>query len=334
MIEADEALSSWNEVRDQRDWSSLLVGNGYSQNIWAPFGYASLYDTARSDDVDQNLAPEDVVLFERLDTHNFEVVLSALSTAIAVTAALNHDVSFLQERYRSIREALVAAVHHVHLPWNRLSEERMRNISAQLTSFEFVYSTNYDLLTYWSLMIGDGATKDYFFGRKTFDISNTHVWGKCTKVLYLHGGLHLYRRPTGQTLKRRAMANQNLLDLFATDYGDAVPLFISEGTAEEKKASIYRSEYLAFALSQFAGDGGPLVVFGHSLSDSDQHLVDVLRSKPGRPIAISIKRGRLPVREQKLQHLARLPEAGLIFFDAESHPLGSAALTVEATNGT
>src|SRR5690606_2616734 len=112
-----------------------------------------------------------------------------------------------------------------------------------------------------------------------FDASNVEIWGKCTKVLYLHGGLHLYHLPYGATFKRSATIQANLLDLFGTPYKNgAVPLFISEGTSEDKLRSIYGSDYLSFAFAQFARYRGPTVVFGHGLGDSDAHLVNAMRA--------------------------------------------------------
>ena len=76
-----------------------------------------------------------------------------------------------------------------------------------------------------------------------FDPANTELWGKATAALYLHGGLHLYRTPRGRTLKRAATEHLNLLDLFGTEpEPGATPLFISEGSAQDKLESIHRSD--------------------------------------------------------------------------------------------
>ena len=325
--ELDENLPSWDDVREQRDWPALLLGNGFSQNVWGRFSYASLYDTATSDLIRHGLTPEDTRLFDQLHTRNFEMVLSDLRTGMTLLSALGRDATFLEERYGSIRGALIEAVHHVHVPWQSLPATTLANIAEQLAQFETVYSSNYDLLTYWALMKEPTQFKDYFWP-KQFEISNTEIWGKCTKVHFLHGGLHLYRKASGQTIKRTAHPGQNLLDLFRDPYDEAVPLLISEGTADEKRASISRSDYLSFVFSQFARDVGPVVVFGQSLSKSDDHLVKVLDAKKGRSIAISI-RGAAPYRRRKAELIAALPKADIMFFDAATHPLGAADLKVD-----
>lgn len=73
-------------------------------------------------------------------------------------------------------------------------------------------------------------------------------------------------------------------------------------------------------------------MFGHSLSQSDQHLLDVVRNQEGRPIAISMRRESGSIRERKARLIASLPDAKLYFFDAETHPLGAADLKVEVQN--
>ena len=156
---------------------------GLINNIWERFGYASLFDTANSEEVGHRLTEADVNLFERLANHNFEVVLSALSVSATIVDALNYKADFLIERSDSIRRALIAAVHHVHLPWVSFTEASKAGIANAFAEYEFVYATNYDLLAYWAVMHSPRRFKDFFWGEE-FDVTNTKIWGKCTKVLY------------------------------------------------------------------------------------------------------------------------------------------------------
>ena len=255
----------------------------------------------------------DVNLFERLATHNFEVVLSALSVSATIVDALNYNTDFLIERSDSIRRALIAAVHHVHLPWVSFTEASKAGIANAFAEYEFVYSTNYDLLAYWAVMHSPRRFKDFFWGEE-FDVTNTKIWGKCTKVLYLHGGLHLYRTPRGQTLKRSAEPNQNLLDLFGQPFRNATPLFVSEGSAEEKKASIDRSDYLSFALSQFSQDAFIVVILivridaergEGGLGGDERHAATLLVMPPDGVVALGADLLDQALVEQALEHVAR-----------------------------
>jgi uncharacterized protein DUF4917 len=178
---------------------------------------------------------------------------------------------------------------------------------------------------------GDRKLKDYFWGEsQQFDITDTETSRAATKVLYLHGGLHLYRLPSGATVKRTAEPGRNLLDLFGVPFRDgAIPLFITEGTSEDKLASIRRSDYLSFAYSLFSRNEGSMVVFGHSLSDTDSHLVHAMKQWGSINVAISLRRhypNKTIERKAALRNL--LPEANLVFFDAATHPLGKNDLRI------
>jgi hypothetical protein len=329
----DDRLPSWDKVKGQfTEGSGILIGNGASQAIWEKFGYQSLYDRAESG-VDHPLSVEDKGIFKSLETKNFELVLGALSAAIKVTKILHKDETFIQERYENIQRALVDAVHSVHVRWDKVPQETLLQIQSAILDFEFVFSTNYDLLLYWAIMANDTTRKfkDYFWGEgQEFDVTDTETSGTATKVLYLHGGLHLYRLPSGATIKRKAEAGLSLLDLFGVPFTEgAIPLFITEGTSQDKLASIHRSDYLSFAYSRFSRHKGPMVVFGHSLSDADSHLVHAMKEWKSVEVAISLRRDApMKIVERKARLLNLLPSAKFAFFDAATHPLGKNELRV------
>jgi hypothetical protein len=325
-----DELSDWSDIAGTMSWESLLIGNGASRAIWERFSYPSLYEVAQIPTLSSHLSPEDIDLFARLgNTRSFEAVLSALLTSKSVAEALDlQPRDRIDRRYESIQSALVAAVHHVHVPWNVVPTPILSAIREALLQYEFIFSTNYDLLVYWAMMADNPAAfRDYFWGT-SFDVGNTEIWGKATKVLYLHGGLHLYYSADGTTYKERADGYVNLLDLFGTR-ADAVPLCITEGTARQKLSAIARSDYLTFAYQQLGHRRGPLVLFGQGLGDTDKHIVDVLARQRHRTIAIGI----YPVDSQEtIKEKARLinllPAADLVFFDSRTHPLGNPALRV------
>lgn len=322
----DDQLAPWELVELMHDWTNLLVGNGASLAVWSRFGYRSLAEAA------EGLTDEDRAVFDALKTQNFESVLRGLRTAEHVGAALELDTGPYSERYESVREALVAAVHHVHVPWVDLDEVLLGQIKAGLTDYQRVFSTNYDLILYWAAMSEEepGAIPDFFWNRDlVFDPHDVEVWGKATELYFLHGGLHLLHLADGRTRKRRATMRGNLLETFGDVPDDATPLFVSEGASEDKLAAIRRSEYLSFVLRAFEDVKEPLVVFGHSLSDQDQHIVDVLQ-RLTRPIAISLRPSEDPAEltAQKDRLRGRLYNQKLIFYDSATHPLGLAELHV------
>jgi hypothetical protein len=147
-----------------------------------------------------------------------------------------------------------------------------------------------------------------------------------TRILYLHGALHLYTAADGSTAKLTA-TGKNLLARMAARTG-TVPLFVCEGHTRDKRVAIARSDYLSFANGEFSADGAPLVVFGHALGEQDAHLIDHI-DKPSRRVAISVmpsSPNAIIRRKAELKEL--LPHARLSFFDATTHPLGEPAMRV------
>ena len=66
------------------------------------------------------------------------------------------------------------------------------------------------------------------------------------------------------------------------------------------------------------------MIFGHSLGDTDSHLIDdaMKKWKPSR-IAISIREDQsVKIIARKAELQKKLPDANLEFFKAERHPLG------------
>jgi hypothetical protein len=331
MPRADASLREWPDLAGACDWQGLLIGNGASRAVWKGFSYPTLFEVANKPELANGLSAADRRLFEALDIEsNFEAVLDALLTTRVVCNALRIEADAVEEHYVSIRDALVAAVHHVHVPWTALGDDLLRAIRVELLTHEFVFSTNYDLLIYWAIMAGDpDGFKDFFWDTQ-FDIGNAEVWGNVTKVLYLHGALHLYRDlETGGTFKERSGDFSNLLARFGRR-PNTVPLCITEGTSAEKLAAIGRSDYLSFGLQQFNRLTGPLVIIGQGLGDSDAHLAAILARHRDRAIAIGVYPSNdRAIVQAKAHYRGLLPEANIAYFDSRSHPLGEPSLRIE-----
>lgn len=322
----DNNLETWNALSNQYVRSGLVLGNGFSQNIWNRFGYSSLFDTAVSLSACP-LAVDDIALFDELNTRNFEQVLSGLNTARRVVSALGEECATIDTRENSIRTALIHAVHTVHIPWAALSSLVLQRLCSELAKFRSIYCTNYDLILYWAMMQDRNAFRDYLWSDH-FDIADTEIYGEKTRVYFLHGGLHLCLGPHGETFKRKSDDDKNLLESFGNYEIGTTPLFVTEGAGDDKLTSIRKSDYLNFSFSQLLQDAGPLIIFGHSLAETDRHIIDAVGAHKGRQIAISV-RAEGDIRQKKAALINSLPSAKLSFFDAATHPLGSAELKIE-----
>ncbi len=178
-------LDDWDDIAD-RDWPTLLVGNGASRSVSPKFAYDSLFDVGPLSDHDREL-------FEALGTTNFEEVLNHLRTASLVCDQLGHASSDVAARYDSIRDALIAAVHAHHVDWSHVDAgSRLLRIRSALLEFESVFTTNYDLLIYWAMMNagdppGAGFGDLFWNGSHVFDPLDTKSFGGKTLVYWLHG---------------------------------------------------------------------------------------------------------------------------------------------------
>jgi len=323
----DAELADWSQLQTTHPCSGLLLGNGASLAVWKNFAYDSLFELAQTTR-NKPLSPTELALFKSMETENFEPVLSGLKVAMRVNAALTISSSSPRNRYFAIKEALIHGIRSAHIPWRLMKASTLAHISQALSQYATVYSTNYDLLAYWAVMHGAQPFDDLFDDDAEFNLHRTdsHV----TRILYLHGGMHLVKNFDG-TARKLQSSESTLLGSFAVNALDDVPLFVCEGRSVDKMKIIRGSDYLSFCHAQLAQHQGALCIFGHALGKQDRHILDaVLQARP-KTLAISI----LPRSEAFVQHQKRHYSAlfegqniELKFFDAKTHPLGDPGLAV------
>lgn len=324
----DAELMDWLNLSHQ-EWPTLLIGNGMSINLWAGFGYTSLYQSA-------TLTQPAQAIFSELGTTNFEQSLECLHHANVALRALSESTAKVDQTYEEVRDALFVTVGKVHIPWNYFPQSSHDRIALEMDSHGSVFTTNYDLTLYWSQLQTTKVVNivDFFWAADhQFDPSDSMIRGsRTTGVYYLHGGLHLWQDDQTGGNGKWTSGSGRLLGI-QVKYGpkaDRRPLFVSEGTSAAKARTIRQSSYLSFCLDQLRDDDKPTVVFGQSLSDQDRHIVEALTDGPSRRIAVSI----YPTGDDKdiLAEKARIQKAlrrhQLVFFDATTHPLGDPSLRV------
>lgn len=320
-------LPQWHSLPLAPDCTGLLLGNGASRAVWRNFAYDSLYERAQKVR-NRPLGQSDQALFKHLNTENFERVLSGLNTTVRINAALAISSTAPLNRYYAIKEALIHAMRSVHIPWALVREATLSHINQALRQYRTVYSSNYDLLCHWAMLQAPDGFDDWMDSDGEFDPQASQ--SATTRLLYLHGGLHLIKHADGST-RRRPAVDSALLDGFAINTPGDVPLFVAEGASSDKLASIRDSAYLSACLAQLRQHHGPLCLFGHNLNAQDQHIIDSLLSARIERLAIAI----FPLSDawiiSQKRHYATLfreSATALEFFDATSHPLGVPELNV------
>lgn len=330
--EYDARLEDWEALRASTDFSGLLVGNGASRAVWDDFGYDSLFENARTVE-EKPLSPSELSVFDAMQTRSFEQVLGALKTTSRVNKALAVSSAAPRNRYYAIKEALINTVHAVHIPWRLVQPSTLATLNQELSRYRTVFTTNYDLLNYWSIQHAPETVTDLFFGADhSFDPSQ--VTTDKPRLLYLHGGLHLVRNQDG-TARKLTCTEGTLLGSFAINNTiktlDNVPLFVNEGPSQDKLKTIRSCDYLSFCYDQLLHHHDHLCLFGHALGEQDSHIVHALRQASPSTVAISIlPRSKAFIQHQK-RHYAKVFQGlgvQLRYFDAKSHPLGDPKLSV------
>jgi hypothetical protein len=93
-----------------------------------------------------------------------------------------------------------------------------------LSKFTRVYTTNYDLLLYWTIIYKKERFRDYFWGRNLmFDLADVGVRENKTRVFYLHGAAF------EGVKKIRAQRADLLAQIYRNLRKGKVPVFVSEG---------------------------------------------------------------------------------------------------------
>lgn len=280
----------------------VLLGNGFSiacrKNI---FSYSSLYENAEIDKHSKNLRS----LFENLKTTDFEIVMKAIDNSISTLKIYNSKdedtLKTLSGDYNTLKQLLITTLTKNHpISPNDISDTEYQNCIKFLSNFERIYTLNYDLLLYWTLMKipekfqkddgfrdpFEGDPKEYFEEDYVSWVNNTHS----QLIFYLHGALHLFMSEYELKKFSWRRTGAKLIDQIDSALKEGkFPLVVSESESNMKMAKIQRSNYLGHALRSFQFIGGNLFIYGHSLADNDQHILNqIAKNKTFKNVFISI----------------------------------------------
>lgn len=325
--------------------SHMLLGNGFSIACDPVFRYQSLFDAA----VAAGLSTKAQAAFARIGTNNFEGVLRLLEDAhwLCAEYGISHpNTAHLQDDIAVVKNTLVQAVTASHLEHPGLVPDHKKEAAREfLKPFHNIFTTNYDLLLYWTVLSGsrvshgDGFRSDEEEPEAPYVVFTERL-GAAKGIFFLHGALHLHVKG-GQLRKhcwnrtQRRLTDQIRESLSRSEY----PLIVAEGTPEKKLEQIEHNGYLWYALDKLHRIQGPLVIFGHSLGPSDQHIVNAVGSAEdldrvfvslhGDPdsesnlqIRAAVDRMKM-LRGVRIAHRGRGKELNVEYFSADSaHPWG------------
>ncbi|MDX0667326.1 DUF4917 family protein [Sinorhizobium medicae] len=287
-------------VTDSEQFSKrhLLLGNGFSIACHADiFHYGSLYDQA-----DFSGAPEIQSVFAALDTKDFESVIRTLESAATILPAYIADggaaPTKILQHATMLKEILVQTIagNHPHIP-SDIPQEKFWTCRRFLSHFlsgdkaGCVFTLNYDLLLYWTLMPDDLPFRDPIdlaendgFGNDEDEPNADYVvWqgetnAHSASVMFLHGALHLF--DSGRDLLKYTWVRKGvplIEQARAALASNKFPLFVAEGTSAQKKEKIRHNAYLYQGLKQLTSNviqgKHCWFIFGHSLAANDDHIL-------------------------------------------------------------
>lgn len=298
----------------------LLLGNGFSIACRPDiFSYGSLLDEA-----DFTKTPELPRVFEALGTSDFEYVVDVLLRTTLVlplySDAPSNVVDTMKAHAEALKELLIGTVAGQHPPFPGVIDDEAYDSCVRFISNFLgkqgsgsVYTLNYDLLLYWTLMrsreisdnsliFNDGFDRDGWFEDGEWQQSSELYWQGNTSnqnLYYLHGALHLYQGE-GRIEKFSWTDTSVRLIEQARRYLDEgkFPLFVSEANSDKKLSKIHHNPYLFAAYKSFqdVANGGRgrkpgdtcLFTFGVSFGENDEHITKALSHGRIRKLFVGI----------------------------------------------
>jgi hypothetical protein len=276
---------------------TILLGNGASISVSTTFCYKSLLQHS----VEHSLLARDLqLLFDFFDTEDFELILRIVWQASNVNRSLQISDERTHAAYVRLRDCLIHTVREIHPEHSKL-RPYLPSIYQFLKRFTTVVSLNYDLVVYWAITYGlnvedNHAFKDCFVAGGSFDDDwqrfRNPIRGESSisLVFYAHGSLMLCRNRVEEECKIHA-SQENLLEavLEKWESGEVVPLFVSEGTIQQKIASIQNSYYLSIVYREvLKSKRETLVVYGWRFAEQDLHILRRMKGTGISRVAVSV----------------------------------------------
>lgn len=305
-------LLTYNEVlkETENDNRHLLLGNGFSMAYnHERFSFTSLLQSA----VDNGLIDVEspvYKIFQTFDTKDFEEVVKLLETSVKVLK--EYGVIKKDDEKKILEDSIALKKHLVDIITNNHPEkitdvpnEEFVNSINFIKDYERIYTLNYDLLLYWTTMKLGDAIQQKLIEKSSVRLDITDgfhdPYGETTdfvvygndsssqNIFYLHGALHLFDNKYEVIKNTYSRTNKTLREQTLEFLKkDIYPVFVSEGTSEQKKTKIFHNAYLNHCYKSLKGIGRPtkndsIVVFGTMLKSNDEHIqTAVLENKTKR----------------------------------------------------
>ena len=243
---------------------TLVIGNGFSANY---FTYKTLL---MASGIEDGSCLRNV--FDALKTVDFEKVVRALEDAAIIERAYGHEsrASELGDDAQSVREALVQAVNAIH-PAHR-DDIDYGSSAAFLRNFNAIFSLNYDLLLYWTILEDAGLSDGFGLGKHIGRFLGPFRENAYCDVYNLHGGLHLFSDGRGEIIKAVQTGEGVIATISDAIRNGRLPIYVAEGTSRQKIQKIESVPYLRHCYARLRENAATVFIYGHSADPNDAHI--------------------------------------------------------------
>lgn len=276
-----------------------------------------------------------------LQTYDFEEVIHTLDRSSRIMPLYHDDPnipSSLKSDASLLKEILLKTIcdKHPDLP-NKINDEEYLNCGLFLQNFDSIFTLNYDLLLYWTIMNlidRKDVVNNYNDGFSASEEEDGFViWSSenhQANVYFLHGALHIFDDGDKMVKFTWSKTGIRLIDQIRNALQkNRFPVFVSEGTSKEKMTRINHNAYLTKAYRSFASRTGNLFIYGHSLAENDKHIMNLIINGKINNLYLSVFGDRnsannikiidnaIALTTERLNYNPKKP-LNVTFFDAES----------------
>lgn len=291
-------IKNWADIRENFN-GTIILGNGASMAISQKFSYKSLFEHVTQT---ESLVDDIQRLFDFFNTSDFELILKIVWQATNVNKSLGIADERTREAYLKVRDCLIKAVREVHPEHDEVLDS-LPKIYEFIKNFDTVISLNYDLIPYWAITHGLGIEDGHVFKDCFISGEFNSDWKRFRQpigrekrvslVFYPHGNLVLCRNKIEEETKLRSKS-AGLLEsvLSAWESEEYVPLFVSEGTKNQKVRSIQGSHYLSTVYREvLPAPKYNIVIYGWAIGEHDIHILNRLYDPLLIRVAVSVYGG-------------------------------------------
>ncbi|BAK73199.1 DUF4917 family protein [Arcobacter sp. L] len=306
-------LLSYNDVllRTENGSRYLLLGNGFSIAYDRDrFSFKNLfYYAVNKNLISVNSPIHDI--FKNFETYDFERVIKKLEDALYIYNCYQlyfytypdyaNKLCIDGNRLRNILIDVLSELHPEHAA--SLDQHNYSYAKNFIKEYNSIFTLNYDLLLTWAtlelqynrnyinnsrLEVNDGFGRPN--GNLIFKENNLEQ-----TIYFLHGALHIFDDGIEITKISSKDRDKSLIPQIRENilYFSKYPLFVSEGTWQNKLLKIKKNIYLNHCYNSlkklgFYNNNDSLVIFGTLLKSNDNHIIEAIKQNNIKNIYIGL----------------------------------------------